>query len=418
MSLFDRFFLKPGGSASRLAVVDVGADGVKVLGISLAERSKVRITGQVRIPLTEDAVSAHRGSDIGRLTEAMRTGLKALGREKGYEALAASFEDNILRGVTFHTLAERANPNEKVDVAELKNTLEKTEREARREVENKFFSVSAREHDIVLVDSQLLGFSLDGYGVADPVGLAGREFEIQVFNTYAERIVSESFEELKKNNSIKNLLALPAPYAVFRALAKTTEEPLSAVLIDIGTRETRVAVMRTGKFLGAKNFTLGGAAFERRLALHLGVDEKTAEHLLGEYVANTLSQAVARKVSGILKADLELWTRSVGLALEEFADICELFPSRIYLWGSHAALPGLLRTLETQDALLKVPFLEKRMATILLPSALGEFDALAAEHNTAEHTALYALAALLADERQNSSEIKRFVRRAVYLANQ
>lgn len=419
MVFFSRIF-GLGDASQQFAAIDASENVVRAARFSLTEKGAVRILqsaeavlGGILAPERSSAVEA------GALKTAIGKALVSLGRARNYAALVVGFGNGFLRTITYQAVFERSAPQEKIDLAELKNFLERTEVESRRDLEKKL-ELENTDHAFTLFDSKLLGFSLDGYRIADPVGLTGKEFSMTLFNTYAEESHAEFLKDLQKNCGAKKLLPMSVSYAIWRALGGGGPgETPPVILIGVGERETCVAVATAESFLGIRTFAVGGDAFTRRIALHLALDNAEAERIKKEYRAASLSPATSRKISQIFKQDIDLWTRSVCLALEEFGRIVELLPSRFLLFGEDSALPGLKDALQAKDAFLQLPFLEKPTVFAVAPEL---FEGL--EHETPQRpttsaeTKLYALACALAREARARTEIQRFVRQAAFLANQ
>lgn len=418
MSFLGNIFRKSPEAAGTFAAVDAGGERVYALRFALNPERKVRVTARAEAPISGTIPPIKKSIEMGQLKKAVMSALQHLRHEAEYETVIISLGESFLRGTAFHAVFERRKPQEKLDFAELKNLLEKAEREAREEIGKGLFGSPEGDREPLLLDSQLLDFSLDGYRVDDPIGLGGKEFTINLFNTYAERVCADFIAELRRSCQTRSFRTVSPTYAVYRALRSGHgTESFSAVLIEVGARETHVAVATQGGFLGVKTLGIGGQALTRRIALRLGVDAEEAERLENQYRARTLSSTIAKKIGNILKPDLELWTRGVGLALEDFQSAVELFPSHFFLFGRHTLSPELAAYLEENDACFSVPFLEKRAVTIVEPSTFDGIDQTGMRSTLPAETSVYAMSCFLAQERSRQPDIQRLVRQATYLAN-
>lgn len=132
--------------------------------------------------------------------------------------------------------------------------------------------------DVRLVNSALVGITIDGYQVTNPIGFKGRDVIIQLYTAFAPMIHIAALERTAKELDLDLLAVAAEPFAVARSvIGDNVNATMSAVLMDVGGGTTDIAVVNEGGVQGTKMFGIGGRAFTRSIERDLGTDYEHAE---------------------------------------------------------------------------------------------------------------------------------------------
>jgi len=141
-----------------------------------------------------------------------------------------------------------------------------------------------------------------------------------------------------------NVLALEtSTVAMARSLAIPTV-PL-AMILDIGSTTTEIAVIKNGKLIQTRSFPLAGFGMTRAISQNLGLDMNQAEQFKQRFglSQDKLEGQVFKVVEPILKNILDEATRSAKFYQEQFGKSIE----RIILTGGSSRLPQITEFIKT-----------------------------------------------------------------------
>ena len=92
----------------------------------------------------------------------------------------------LVKGFTTTPRQERKRPDAPITEAELQKLIDSVQREALHEAERSITWETGLPHvDVRLVHAAIVGASIDGYAVTNPVGFQGRHVKIGIFNAFA-----------------------------------------------------------------------------------------------------------------------------------------------------------------------------------------------------------------------------------------
>lgn len=250
----------------------------------------------------------------------------------------------LVKGFLNSFICKRSNPKEKIDLAELKNIIQKIQWRAFEEARRQLAEETGRkEIEIKLVNAVIADIRIDGYRVINPLGFQGLEVFLSIFNVYAPLVHLGALESIISKLDMGLLAIAAEPYTIAKAL--NLEASKGAVIIDIGGGTTDIALVRSLGLEGTKTLALAGRAFTKRLSQQLGLGIEQAEEVKIKYSQKQVSRAVRRRIGEIFKKDLKVWLSGVVLALEEFSKK-EPLPSQILLCGGGSLLSGLKKILK------------------------------------------------------------------------
>jgi len=298
-----------------------------------------------------------------------RAGIKKI--RKGIVGIAGE----LVKGTTTTVHYERAEPESKIDLPELKSIIQKVQEKAYERIESQLaWETGQNDIEVKLINAAIVDVRIDGYQVSNPIGFQGRDVSISIFNAYAPMIHLGALQTIADELGIDLISIAAEPYAVARSVDYDDVLDFSAIFVDIGGGTTDIAVVRNGGLEGTKMFSLGGRAFTKRLSQELNIGFEEAETLKIKYSEGKLGSDVTIKIDEILQGDSMVWLGGVELSLMEFSET-DLLPSKILLCGGGSALPGIRRVLSSPEWINSLSFSKPPVISFLQPSDVARiFD--------------------------------------------
>ena len=278
----------------------------------------------------------------------------------------------FIKGLTTNFAYQRSQPEEEIDLAELKNILQKIQWKTFDQMRSQLaWETCQPEVEIRLVNSLVNELRVEGYQVTNPLGFQGKEIFVSIFNVYAPLVHLRALESIADKLGLELLCLAAEPYALTKSSG--FEPNAGGIFIDVGGGTTDIALVRQGRVEGIKSLSLAGQVFTKRLSQNLGLGLTEAEAIKIKHAQHQLGQGVQRKIREILERDIQIWSRGVELILEEFGQPSlteenqpkrtEFFPSLILLCGGGSLLPGIRNILKKEliqgKWLNKFPFSQK-----------------------------------------------------------
>ena len=369
-SFFTKFFNKNRISSDYALALDIGTEVVKALIFKIdPEEGKGIVAGVGRMQQNRGDMTGGSVADINGVIKTSEKAIQIAEDQAGVkpQQCIIGIAGELVKGTTSIVRYERAKPKSKIDIAELKNIVQKIQWKAFDKIRQQLaWETGQSEIDVKLINAAVVDVRIDGYRVTNPIGFQGREVSIGVFNAYAPMIHLGALQTIASELGLDLLSIVAEPYAVARCMGMDNATEFSAIFIDVGGGTTDVAVVREGGIEGAKMFALGGRAFTKRISGELGMSFEEAEKIKISYANKKISLNMARKIEQILKNDSEVWLSGIELSLSEFS-ASDLLPSRILLCGGGSQLPGIKKALEGRAWLKNLPFARKPVVSFIEP---------------------------------------------------
>ncbi|MFH0830846.1 MAG: cell division FtsA domain-containing protein [Parcubacteria group bacterium] len=348
MALLSRL-RKPKERPGRYAIaLDVGTAVVKALLFSIdSAQVKGEVLGVGRAQQTLGDMHSGAVSDIAGVVRNAAEALEQAEQQAGVTADQVIFgiAGELVKGTTTSVRYERARPQTRIDLPELKNILHKVQWRAFDQVRRQLAEETGlAEIDVKLINAAIVDVTIDGYKVTNPIGFQGKTVKIGIFNAYAPLVHLGALQTIARDLDLDLLSIAAEPYAVARSLGLDDAGEFSAIFMDIGGGTTDLAVVRNGGIEGTRMFALGGRAFTKRLASVLNSSFEEAERIKLDYSAGKLRGEQADSVAKAIRRDAQVWRDGVELSLSEFTDL-DLLPTRILLCGGGSYLPDLREVL-------------------------------------------------------------------------
>jgi cell division protein FtsA len=335
-----------GESLAACTALDIGTEFAKALVFEIGDdgHGTVRGVGRKRQGLSH--MQSGTVADIAAVVDNCAVALQEAEEMAGFrpDQVVVGIAGELVKGFTTTHSQERKRPDQPITEAELQKLIDLVQREALREAERSItWETGLPNVDVRLVHAAVVGASIDGYALTNPVGFQGRHVKIGIFNAFAPLVHLGALQSVASQLDLELLEVVAEPYAVARVLGSEQVRQAGALFVDVGGGTTDVALVRQGGIEGTRMFALGGRAFTKSLADRLDLPFPRAESLKVDY-ARGLAVDERDEVGRIVGEDAEVWAAGVELVMEELGG-GDLLPGRIYLCGGGSRLP------EIRDAL-------------------------------------------------------------------
>src|SRR3954467_10061682 len=276
-------------SSERLAActaLDVGTEFAKALvfDIDASGHGTVRGVGRKRQGLSH--MQSGTVADIAAVVDNCAVALQEAEEMAGFRPtqVVIGIAGELVKGFTTTHSQERKKADQPITDAELQRLIDGVQKEALREAERSITWETGLPHvDVRLVHSAIVGASIDGYGLTNPVGFQGRHIRIGIFNAFAPLVHLGALQSVASQLDLELLEVVAEPYAVARVLGSDQIRQSGALFVDVGGGTTDVALVRQGGIEGTRMFALGGRAFTKSIADRLELPFPRAEALKVDY---------------------------------------------------------------------------------------------------------------------------------------
>lgn len=362
-------FSTQGGSEYYLSL-DIGTEVTKALVFSIdAKTGKGVVVGASRVFQDSGNMQSGAISNIAGVIDVSRRAIDQAQQQAGVgevNRVVIGIAGELVKGTTTTVHYERPEPDERIDLPELKGIVQKVQWKAYERIREQIAWELGEEVDVRLINAAIVDVRIDGYKITNPLNFQGKKVSIGIFNAYAPMLHLGAIHTIADALHLEIISVAAEPYAVSSSVGHENISDFGGIFIDIGGGTTDVAVVRNGGLEGTKMFAIGGRAFTKRLAYELGLSESEAESIKQKYSVGQLSQEQAEKVHGIVVQDAIVWLGGVELSLAEFAEN-DLLPSQIFLCGGGSALPELRQVLLGEEWIKNLPFSRMPQVSFLQP---------------------------------------------------
>lgn len=377
MNFFSRLFRKK-DKAQHAISLDIGTEYVKVVVFRVDDERHGTVVGTGKV---KQKLSDMHGGAVTDIQGVIRNSEEAIDlavQQAGVvpDQVVVGIAGELVKGVSNTITHTRKKPHERMTQSEIQEIIADIQQRA-LDMNKKALAweTGHAEIDVQLVNSAVVGMTIDGYRVQNPMGFSGRNVTIAVYNSFAPIVQLGAIQTVVEALGLDLLTVAAEPYAVSRCLGEEETADLSGIFVDIGGGTTDIAVVRGGGLEGTKMFALGGRTFTKRIANDLKTSFKEAEQLKIDYSNHKLEPKKETQVANALAADIEIWLSGVELALDEFSQSerftdNKVMPPRIYLCGGGSLLPEVKRALSTPNWYRSLPFPRKPDVIFLKPESV------------------------------------------------
>ena len=369
MGFLRRIWSRDGASTPAAATaLDIGTEFAKALVFEIDEagHGTVRGVGRKRQGLSH--MQSGTVADIAAVVDNCAVALQEAEEMAGFRPtqVVIGIAGELVKGFTTTLTQERKKPELPISDAELVKLIDSVQREALQEAQRSItWETGLPQVDVRLVHSAIVGASIDGYGLTNPVGFQGRHIKIGIFNAFAPLVHLGALQSVASQLDLELLEIVAEPYAVARVLGPEQVRQSGALFIDVGGGTTDVALVRSGGIEGTRMFALGGRAFTKSIADRLDLPFPRAESLKVDY-ARGVGGDQRDEVATIVGDDVDVWAAGVELVLEELSG-GDLLPGRIYLCGGGSRLSEIPDAIRAERFWKRLSFARPPEVIVMAP---------------------------------------------------
>ncbi|MFL5757382.1 MAG: cell division FtsA domain-containing protein [Chloroflexota bacterium] len=364
-----------GPGLAACTALDIGTEFAKALVFEIDDNGHGTVRGVGRKRQGLSHMQSGTVADIGAVVDNCQVALQEAEEMAGFRPtqVVIGIAGELVKGFTTTHVQERKRPGQPITEAELTKLIDAVQKQALVEAERAITWETGLPHvDVRLVHAAIVGASIDGYGLSNPVGFQGRHVKIEIFNAFAPLVHLGALQSVASQLDLDLLEIVAEPYAVARVLGSDQVRQAGGLFVDVGGGTTDVALVRQGGIEGTRMFALGGRAFTKSIADRLDLPFPRAEALKVDY-ARGLEVDRRKDVAAIIREDAEIWAAGVELVMEELAG-GEMLPSRIHLCGGGSGLHEVRDALAADRFWKRMPFSRPPEVAIMAPS---DVDAIA-----------------------------------------
>jgi len=177
-----------GEALAACTALDIGTEFAKALVFEIGDdgHGTVRGVGRKRQGLSH--MSSGTVADIAAVVDNCSVALQEAEEMAGFRPsqVVIGIAGELVKGFTTTHAHERKRPDQPITEAELQKLIDTVQREALREAERSItWETGLPNVDVRLVHAAIVGASIDGYALTNPVGFQGRHVKIGIFNAFA-----------------------------------------------------------------------------------------------------------------------------------------------------------------------------------------------------------------------------------------
>ena len=355
-------------SLAACTALDIGTEFAKALVFEISNDGKGTVRGVGRKRQGLSHMQSGTVADIAAVVDNCSVALQEAEEMAGFRPsqVVIGIAGELVKGFTTTHNQERKKPDAPISEAELQKLIDLVQREALREAERSItWETGLPNVDVRLVHAAIVGASIDGYALTNPVGFQGRHVKIGIFNAFAPLVHLGALQSVASQLDLELLEVVAEPYAVARVLGSDQIRQAGALFVDVGGGTTDIALVRPGGIEGTRMFALGGRAFTKSLADRLDLPFPRAESLKVDY-ARGLDVERKDEVAKIIADDVEVWGAGVELVMEELGG-GDLLPGRIYICGGGSGLPEIRAALAAERFWKRLSFARPPEVVVMAP---------------------------------------------------
>ena len=337
-----------------IVVLDIGSQFVKALFLEVDnEKRKGILRNWIKEPTVDfETIGLLCQKIINKLEN--KTGIKA-------EQIFLGIGSEVVKGMSTNFCYKRENPNQKIDLPEIKYLTQKVQWKALDKIRKTFsLETGLKEIEAKLINAHIINIKINGNSIPNPLGFQGENLCLTIFNLYTSTERLDNLLNIAHQTKLE-LVGINSPScALFYSL--DCEEILkgSVLFVDIGGKLTEVTLIKNGgEAIEARSFNLGGQIFTKTLSNFLEVEPKEAETIKFKYSKGEVSSDAKRKLEKLFSPDISSWLNGVKFVLDEFLRKYKLLPLKILLCGGGSNLPGIKESLKKKGG-FQIKFISPR----------------------------------------------------------
>jgi len=360
-----------GESLAACTALDIGTEFAKALVFEISDEGHGTVRGVGRKRQGLSHMQSGTVADIAAVVDNCAVALQEAEDMAGFRPsqVVIGIAGELVKGFTTTHSEERRKPDAPISEGELQKLIDLVQRQALREAERSItWETGLPNVDVRLVHAAIVGASIDGYALTNPIGFQGRHVKIGIFNAFAPLVHLGALQSVASQLDLELLEVVAEPYAVARVLGSDQVRQAGALFVDVGGGTTDVALVRSGGIEGTRMFALGGRAFTKSIADRLDLPFPRAESAKVDY-ARGLAVERREEIAEIIADDVEVWAAGVELVMEELGG-GDLLPGRIYICGGGSRLPEIRAALAAERFWKRLSFARPPEVIVMAPDQI------------------------------------------------
>ncbi len=360
-----------GESLAACTALDIGTEFAKALVFEISDEGHGTVRGVGRKRQGLSHMQSGTVADIAAVVDNCAVALQEAEEMAGFRPsqVVIGIAGELVKGFTTTHSEERRKPDAPISEGELQKLIDLVQRQALREAERSItWETGLPNVDVRLVHAAIVGASIDGYALTNPIGFQGRHVKIGIFNAFAPLVHLGALQSVASQLDLELLEVVAEPYAVARVLGSDQVRQAGALFVDVGGGTTDVALVRSGGIEGTRMFALGGRAFTKSIADRLDLPFPRAESAKVDY-ARGLAVERREEIAEIIADDVEVWAAGVELVMEELGG-GDLLPGRVYICGGGSRLPEIRAALAAERFWKRLSFARPPEVIVMAPDQI------------------------------------------------
>jgi cell division protein FtsA len=360
-----------GESLAACTALDIGTEFAKALVFEISDEGHGTVRGVGRKRQGLSHMQSGTVADIAAVVDNCAVALQEAEEMAGFRPsqVVIGIAGELVKGFTTTHSEERRKPDAPISEGELQKLIDLVQRQALREAERSItWETGLPNVDVRLVHAAIVGASIDGYALTNPIGFQGRHVKIGIFNAFAPLVHLGALQSVASQLDLELLEVVAEPYAVARVLGSDQVRAAGALFVDVGGGTTDVALVRSGGIEGTRMFALGGRAFTKSIADRLDLPFPRAESAKVDY-ARGLAVDRREEIAEIIADDVEVWAAGVELVMEELGG-GDLLPGRIYICGGGSRLQEIRAALAAERFWKRLSFARPPEVIVMAPDQI------------------------------------------------
>lgn len=306
-----------------------------------------------------------------RLTKRTMHGMREL-LEQGLKNSPVPLESVIIglsapfyRAQIMHIVKDRDNPTHPIQTSELQHMIRIAEENLRQDIH------MPKERAIRFFTKQNTATLVNGYLVANPIGVAGRHIEAIIrLEAIAISFATGLLQVLDRVRPRAHIEVTSVPSALLNALCLVANVTQETLILDIGAEITELSNISRGNLEKVVSLPIGSASIVRFAAEALGINFYDALFLLRRFSEGTANTDLIPHISKIVDSSLAQWKDLVAHEIQLNTQGRQP-PQRVLLTGGGSLLLKYKDVLG--DQVLKPLLGRNAEVQILQPASLQDF---------------------------------------------
>ncbi|PIR43669.1 hypothetical protein COV24_01270 [candidate division WWE3 bacterium CG10_big_fil_rev_8_21_14_0_10_32_10] len=325
--MFNISKVKKNSGGINFIAIDLGTESVKI-GVFLKEtEGKIQLIGHSIVDFKNINPSELFEKDKEVLLNKLKVGVDQAKSFSTYDPkkVIIGIPSANISSQTVTVRIKRTTPDKKITQKEVEQITQKIIANSKIEAD-KYFSQKHENFDseIDLLNSDITFVKIDGYITKELEGFRGTTLEISFFTTFATTKYLNKLVNLAKDLKLDLSTITTNIYALNKALK--SREDSNYILLDLGGKNTDIAISFGGEIQKITNFKLGGQSFTNYISNLSNIDAVEArKYLLSETEKNEKLETYNQEIKSV-------WFDNLKSALESVEGV-KVYPEEILLLG-------------------------------------------------------------------------------------